>query len=244
MKQIRNSFWGSILLLLFITGCDNTEIGESRDVNPDKVYQQYSISLNEEDSAAAVFAQFRFAGEDGTTLVLSKPSRIRFDGENLGLDSSSFTGAYYNASIPPNRFAGKHSFLFTDVQGREMVNSIPVQPLRLIHTPTTVVAGKSLDIPFETGNVHPDDHVDFYFYDGDSSFNVRVELKGGPQTATISARHIAALLKPECTLKVGLSQKFPLQQATSEGGNMLLFHELRPIKIKLLPQPNRDAVVR
>lgn len=244
MKQIRNIIWGSIGLLFLIASCDNTEIGESKDVNPDKIFQQYSISLDEEDSNVTVFAQFRFAGEEGTTLVLNKPSRVLFDGEELGLDSSAFTGAFYKKPVSANRFGGAHSFQFVDLQGKAFTNSISVLPLRLINTPTVAFAGKPLDIQFETGNVHPDDYVDLHFEDGDSSFNVRVELKGGQQTATISSLHMASLLKSECTLKAGLYQKFPLQQATSEGGNLTVSHALRPIKIKLLPQPNRDAVVR
>ena len=69
-------------------GCSNSEIGESKDVAQETIFQQYSIRYNEGDEKATLNAKFRFAGINGTTLVLSKPSSIQFDNITLAVDSN------------------------------------------------------------------------------------------------------------------------------------------------------------
>jgi hypothetical protein len=59
------------MLVIILVSCASNEIGESKDVNQDKIYQDFSIQYDEETEKATIQSQFRFAGQDGTTLVLS-----------------------------------------------------------------------------------------------------------------------------------------------------------------------------
>jgi hypothetical protein len=78
---MNNTKPGLILLIaaFIFSACSSNEIGESKDVAQDKIYQSYSISYSEGNTNAEVFCQFRFAGSNGTTLVLNSPSQLQFD---------------------------------------------------------------------------------------------------------------------------------------------------------------------
>jgi len=86
--------------ILALSSCKSNEIGNSKDVNPDAIYQEYQVWAAEGDKEAAFTALFRFGGDAGTTLVLNGNSHVNFDGKLLKADSSYTMGAYYRAHLP------------------------------------------------------------------------------------------------------------------------------------------------
>ena len=118
--------------ILLLAGCKSNEIGNSKDVNPDAIYQEYSVLVTEGDSEATFNAQFRFGGDNGTTLVLNDKSQVSFDGKALAVDSSDGMGAYYQTKLPNAFAAGNHKWTFTDNNEKSYTNAITLQPFTLI----------------------------------------------------------------------------------------------------------------
>jgi len=102
------------LFICLTIGCSSNEIGNSKDVNPQTIFVDYSVSGEENNDSVTCWAQFRFAGEDGTTLVLNEPSNIRLDGMEIAVDSSAGVGALYEKKFKTALFAGSHAWHYTD----------------------------------------------------------------------------------------------------------------------------------
>ncbi|MBS1656251.1 MAG: hypothetical protein JSU05_15470, partial [Bacteroidetes bacterium] len=56
--------------------CASNEIGNAKDVNPDAIFFDYKIWGDESKDIATCMLQYRFAGPNGTTLVLEDPSKV------------------------------------------------------------------------------------------------------------------------------------------------------------------------
>src|SRR5215813_15531708 len=112
-----------LLFLLFavtlIASCTSNEIGNSKDVNPESIYFDYRIWGDEDAGYITARLQYRFAGPNGTTLLLENPSKAEFDGVAIKADSSKMNGAYYEVTKPVKEFAGKHTIVFTDRDGKQ-----------------------------------------------------------------------------------------------------------------------------
>ena len=117
------------ILSISLAACTSNEIGNSEDVNPESIYFDYKIWGEEGNDNLTVKLQYRFAGENGTTLLLDEPSKVELDGEILKADSSKITGVFYEVQKPVASFTGKHTITFTagnNKQYREVFNFQPV----------------------------------------------------------------------------------------------------------------------
>lgn len=119
------------LLLLLGASCTSSEIGNSKDVNPDAVFFDYKIWSEEGKEDAVVKLQYRMGGPDGTTLVLNEPSKVFLDGKELPVDSTKFEGAYYEFVQPLAQFAGKHTIRFIDLNGKKFEEEFEFRPFSL-----------------------------------------------------------------------------------------------------------------
>lgn len=226
-----NSLLGLIVSSFLFSACSSNEIGDSKDVAQDKIYQQYDISYSEGNSNAEIFCQFRFAGSDGTTLVLNAPSQLQFDGDVLKADSSTASGAYYKASQPIANFFGKHSFSFTNTAGKRMENSFSFERFKLINTPASVSKQQAFNLNFEAGAFQAGDHIEIYASNTDSSFAVSHTDSGN--SIVIPATELKRQKGKELTLEATLYRKIALQQNTDEGGAINIMYALKPITVKL-----------
>jgi len=78
----------SIFICTSLLACTSNEIGNSKDVNPDTIWFDYRISGEEGKEEVTTMLQFRFGGENGTTLVLNEPAGVELDGARIKGDSS------------------------------------------------------------------------------------------------------------------------------------------------------------
>ena len=211
--------------------CDSNEIGESKDVNQDKIYMDYNISYAEGDEQVALNFQYRFAGAAGTTLVLNNPSQVKLDGEILKVDSSEYSGAYYKVSKNHPAFLGKHSILFTDINGKQFENSFEFAPFTLVNLPATADRNKDLVIGYNINGLNADDDIEINSVDTDSSFHYH--QSGSNTSTTIPALDLKRQKKDDVSLEATIYRKIPLKQTTTEGGSLQLTYRLNPVKIKL-----------
>lgn len=122
--------------ILFFTGgaCPSNDTTQSNKVAQTEIYQSYSISQSGQNYD--VTAYFRIGGKTGTTLALSPPSTITFNGQPMKEHLNTTSGTYYTATIPNT--ASEGTFAFTDRNSRVFTNKIDLARASL--APTKVAA--------------------------------------------------------------------------------------------------------
>jgi hypothetical protein len=220
-------------LITFFYGCASNEIGESKDVAQETIYQQYNISYNEGEENATVIARFRFAGDEGTTLVLNQPSSVQFDGVALSVDSSDFEGAFYKKSLSAGSFFGNHQFSFTDINKRKYDNDFSFDLFSLVDIPESADKNQPLYIPFKPLLLGPGDYIELGTIDTDSSFSVTYSAKDTSGFITIPLEELQRQKGEQLIIAATLYRKYPLQQHTPEGGMLEMEYALKPVTIKL-----------
>jgi hypothetical protein len=218
----------TLLTFLLLNACTSNEIGESKDVAQDKIYQDYSVTYTEGNTNAEIFCQYRFGGKNGTTLVLNTPSSVSFDGQNLVVDSNKVSGAYYSTNKPIANFWGNHKFVFTNVDKKQYENSFSFDSFK-VNFPTSAAKNKPLEISFATTTLGADDYVEINTVDSDSSFSIT--NKGN--SVIIPIEELKRQKKNDVQLEAHLYRNIPLQQNTTEGGKMYLNYSLKPVKVSL-----------
>ncbi len=223
-------------LIIGLTKCTNSEIGASKDVAQDKIYQRYDISYTEGEKDFHVKAQFRFAGSDGTTLVLSDPSFVQFDQQRMKLDSGKFVGAYYTHHQDSGLMTASHSLVFYDINKKAYENGFFMNDFMLSNVPQQVSKDQPLAINylFEPAfTLQEDDYIRLASVNTDSSFSVTVRSTDSANTILIPAKELQRQKGKELGLEATLFRKIPLKQATPEGGVIEMLYALKPVKIKL-----------
>jgi len=234
MKMKVKAFLAGLISLAFVfTACSSNEIGDSKDVNQDKIYMDYYISHTEGDEYVDITCQFRFAGNSGTTLVLSDDSKVEFDGEKLKVDSSVGGGAYYKIHKPVSSFYGKHIIRFTNTDGKRFENEFGFVPFALTNLTREADRTKDLRITYQSAPLTKADHTEVYSTDTDSSFHFSQD--GPVSDIVIPARELMRQKRKDLSLECKLYREVELQQSASEGGLIRIRQELKPVKIKLLP---------
>ena len=220
-----------LIFIALIAGCDSSEIGDSKDVNQDKIYMDYNVSYTQADENVLLNFKYRFAGPAGTTLVLNDASKTEFDGEKLKVDSSDFGGAFYEVQKRFSSFIGKHSIAFTDINNKKYENSFDFTVFTLTNLPESVPADKDLIISFNGPALGADDYVDISSVDSDSSFSFR--HTGPGNSITIPAAELQKQTKNSISIECSFYRQIRLTQTTSEGGILKLYYRLKPVQIKL-----------
>ena len=130
---------------IFLISCNSNEIGSSKDVNPEAIYFDYRIWGDEGNENLTVKLQYRFGGENGTTLTMEKPAKVELDGEMIPVDSSKMNGAFYEIQKPIKKFTGDHAIIFTDINKKQYREKFRFQPLQLrTPLPSVLKRGKML----------------------------------------------------------------------------------------------------
>ncbi len=102
-----------------------------RNLDPDSIYFDYKISGEEGLEDVTIHIQFRAGGPNGKTIVLTPPSSVNLDGQPFHLDSTEFTGAYYEIQKRKDSIIGKHSIVFTDRNGKKYREEFEFTPFML-----------------------------------------------------------------------------------------------------------------
>ncbi len=233
-----NKLSGALALVLVtaaMVSCDSNEIGNSKDVAQDKIYQRFDIGYNEGDKNFEAKAQFRFGGRSGTTLVLSKPSNVQFDNAILPVDSGKYSGAYYKQTPDAGSLFGSHSFIFTDINNKTYKNSFVFSDFKLIAPAAATSKKQPLKISFSFDPAYQlqgDDYIEFGTHT-DSSFLLTHSAKEGGNVLTIPAEQLKRQKGKELILGATLYRKAALQQNTAEGGDLEIRYTIKPVVVKL-----------
>ncbi len=117
--------------VIFFASCNSNEIGSSQDVNPESIYFDYMIWGEESSDHLTIKLQYRFGGENGTTLTMEDPAKVELDNEPISVDSSRMNGAFYEIQKPVKKFTGDHIITFTAYNKKQYREKFSFQPLFL-----------------------------------------------------------------------------------------------------------------
>lgn len=233
-SMLFNFFLFSTALLL--SSCQSNETGFSGDVNPEAVYFDYEIWADEGRQEVTVNLQYRMGGPRGTTLLLTEPSRVLLDGELLPPDSARFSGIYYEVQKPYNSFTGKHSIVFTDINGKEYREEIDFSPIYLKHDVPDVLTRK--DLVFELGGLEPFDYIRVLLTDtsfASSDINEVDTVKNG--RLVITTQRLSKLMNGPVYLQFFKEFELPVKNGTPEGGKISVTYGLkREFELRPLPK--------
>lgn len=155
MKNCIGSVSAFLVLSICIFSCSSNEIGNSKDVNPETIYLDYAVSYDDGDDSVRCYFQYRFAGENGTTLVLNSPAGVSVDGIDIPVDSNSISGAFYLKNFYAKSFAGKHDIDYTDINGKHHKEQFSFDPVMLTTNIPPNIKRKDVEFKF-TGNLSDD----------------------------------------------------------------------------------------
>ena len=212
----------ALTFALFLFSCTSNEIGNSKDVNPDAVFFDYTVLADEDGQDVTVKLQYRMGGKNGTTLVLDEPSKVLLDGEQLKVDSAKLNGAYYEVQKPLSSFAGKHTISFTDMNKKEYKEEFEFVPFTLEpNIPATMNRG---DLVFTFKGLAPVDVLSVTLTD--TSFK-SADLMNDIDTVkdgrlVISANRLSALVNGPINVQFYKESEKPVKSATKEGGKLYI----------------------
>lgn len=213
-------------VLLFSVSCNSNEIGNSKDVNPEAVYFDYRVWGDEESGDITVRLQYRFAGPNGTTLVLQDPSKAELDGTVIPADSSKMNGAYYEVIKPVKDFTGRHTIVFTDLNGKQYKEEFSFKPISLkANLPATITRG---DLVVELSGLAPKDYVRVTMTDT-AAFSegiARIDTIMNGRLA-ITKEDLATLASGPVYFEIFKEDEKRIKNGTMEGGRLSLSYGIR-----------------
>lgn len=220
----------SIFLLFaaicLLPSCASNEIGNAKDVNPDAIFFDYKIWGDESKDIATCMLQYRFAGPNGTTLVLEDPSKVAIDGHLLTVDSSKMSGAYYEWVNPVDSFAGKHTIIFSDMNGKKYSEDFKFTPFKM----SAVVPAefKRNDLVLDFSGLDPVDYVRVSLIDTayDNNDISRIDtLKNGHLVITKS--QLDSLVNGPIQMEIIKEESRSVKNSTREGGTITVTYGLK-----------------
>jgi hypothetical protein len=213
--------------MLFLTACsDSNDKKSTSDVNAESIFFDYQVRGEEGNEAVTVLLQYRYGGENGSTLTLEEPASVQVDGETIKGDSSKITGAYYEIQKPVANFAGKHSILFTNLDKKEYQEEFTFQPMQLMTAiPETVQRG---DLVLELSGMKAEDYVRVILTDtvfAGEGFERMDTVRDG--RILITKDEMAALADGPIQLELINEQENPVKKGTKEGGRLSFSYGLK-----------------
>ncbi|HKZ68363.1 MAG TPA: hypothetical protein VJ111_18475 [Chitinophagaceae bacterium] len=219
------------LIILFtsfflLSGCaDNDTV---KKVDPDAIYFDYRVWGDEENSAVTVRLQYFLSKENKNTVLLQHPGKVEFDGEVLPADSSRMNGYYYEARVPLENFAGKHSIVFSDHHEKKYTEEFEFSIISLKTEIPAVVSRKKLVL--ELNGINPGEIVrilltDTSFYNRDID---RVDTLWN-DSIIITPGDLENLKNGPVYLEIYKENEWPLKETTKGGGRISLSYGLKRV---------------
>jgi hypothetical protein len=221
----------SSLCFLFAS-CQSNEIANSKDVNPAAIYTSYNVSYTEGDENVSCRASFRFGGSNGTTLVLNSPTKVQLDGQTLKVDSSRFSGAYYQVEKPFSSFKGEHAFTFFNANNSTMKEAFTFSPFVLAKPVPTTISKKGLSLSFN--GLNNGNKIKITISDTSAKTNDinREFIIQNNQTAVLPDE-LKLLKNGPLEINISKFTKKPLLESTPEGGEIIMSYSLNVRKTNL-----------
>lgn len=203
-------------------------MGNSKDVNPDAIFFDYSIRAEEGKEEVIIKLQYRMGGPNGTTLILDEPSKVELDGEELLLDSAKLTGAYYEVLKSLPSFSGKHTIVFTDLNKKQYKEEFEFAPFIIDPAvPTSLTRG---ELVFTLKGLDSIDFIRVVLTDTSFSsddINEIDTVRNGK--VVISAERLSTLKSGPINLEFYKEIEKPVENGTRKGGKIFITYGLKRV---------------
>jgi hypothetical protein len=218
---------GPIILLSFLfVSCNSNEIGSSNDVNPERLYFDYQVSGEEEDSVVTILLQYRFGGPHGKTLVLDEPAKVEIDGMPVPVDSSRMTGGFYELQVFKHLFEGPHTIIFSVNDQKQYKEIFSFQPISLLTGVPDSMERQELVLQLE--GLEEEDYVRVLLTDtsrnGEGISRLDTVRNG---QIIITKQDLESLVNGPVNLQLIREYERAVKGATEEGGRISISYGLR-----------------
>jgi hypothetical protein len=220
----------SVLFAMLFSGCETRETGNIKDVTQSEIYQD--LSFTSDGSSTNVKATLSFAGVRGTTLKLTNPSKILFNGQPLDEKTGQYSGTYYEKTFDAVLSDG--TFTFTDTKGKTYTNKVELPAIDFKTLPRQINRAAVTRLPILNGAKISESNVELKIsYQDKQGFqgkNVSVfPQKQGVDSAYFDAKTQSIVIEPaiwqsvkgnKIEIEITSKSSQDLQQATGIGGKI------------------------
>jgi hypothetical protein len=217
--------------LLFLVGgsCNSVDTTQSNKIEQSEIYQDYNVREN--DGNYDVTAFFRIGGKTGTTLALSSPSKILFNGQPLKENLNTSNGTFYSISVPNATASG--TFEFTDRKGKVYTNKISFAKISTLVKTIKPNGKTSVEIPLSR-QLSDESGIHLLLSNGE---NTSTEFVGSVFDASLSPSKKSIIVKPVVFQKfkggivrvnLDVTDSNPTQEGTYLGGLMSFSYKTTP----------------
>ncbi len=225
----------ALILTILLHNCASTDIEESQHVNQSRIYQNHRISISEDNNKAQAYSVFRFGGPTGTTLKLSKKSKVTLNGKKLKGGEQVFSGYVYNLAQMKLSDDYNYTFEFTDTVGTSYSNSISLAPISLKDAPEKMENTGEYIIKWEGSPVGSDEQVNLHLQYGQDNFQTKKWTQRiiGAHEIRINTSDIVDPINGAATFKIERVIDKELENAADVGGVISGIYESRKVPTQL-----------
>lgn len=224
-----------LFLILITAGCYSIETVESTKVSSNDVYQSYAVKADK--TQTSVSAVFRVGEKSGATIDLDAPSKIEHNGKLMSeIAPNSWKGTTYEDST--NKFVGNHQFIYTDSNGKTLLNEITLEPLEFRDNSFKANrAGKTL-IPL-TRSVGENENILAYLTGkgktkNSSTDSVEVRLDSSRSAIVIEPDSLKDLADGKANLSLKVEKTISFKQGDAKGGDIKISYEAQEITLYIV----------
>ena len=222
----------AISSIILFSNCASTEVADSRDVNQQKIYQDYEVVYNEENGNAQAEAVFRFGGNKGTTLILSDSSNVKVNNNNM-LGSELLFRGYVYEFFGFDEATTFFEFKFTDTEGNQYVNGINVYPIDKINIPDSIALYQNSTVSWIGPSVQSGEQVEVIIEDmAGNQAKAKTRIKGANEVL-IQAENVTGLVEGTGNLYIRREINNSLKQSAEMGGTIKSLYYTAIVKIHI-----------
>lgn len=236
MKKVALFFTTMVLL----GACASNETADSSSVKQSEIYQDYTLSWDGDEGEWNAHATYRFAGENGTTLRLSEPSKITFNGVTMSESKLLFGGATYRQE--GKKWPSTGLFEFTDTDGKSYKNSVAFTAIDFARPVQEASKTGTIGIPL-TRDITATDEIFLHVSDTSAQSEKRIRLLASDPAAVVKydPEEQLLLIEPaffekmadvELSMWMIYERTEDLAEATAKGGEVRVTYTSHTLKFK------------
>jgi hypothetical protein len=207
-------------ITLLLTACPSNEVMESKHISQSEIYQGYFVTYDKEEQLLTVNAEYRAAGPNGTTIVLSEPSDAICNGNEMKLETYLLGGAHYVYSKKEDM--GSDALIdmeFIDLEKKSYKNSIHLKAADFMDVQDNAIQlrkGNANTISVKQPDLKSGEEAKLEIR-GDS-ISVEIAFKGG--FIDVAPEKLKNFRKDEkVSLQITRTGTGDIQNASARGGN-------------------------
>jgi hypothetical protein len=238
------SLLGIAAAALLLVACASTDSSNSDNVKQTEVWQNYWVEFNEADSELKAGSTFRFGGSTGTTLLLTAPANVTFDGNEMSSSSRVLIkgvigGTHYG--YEGKGFKPEYTFKYTNNDGKTFTNSIGITKCEVDDVPEVLDAAKTNIFAFKLPPVASGEHLRVEVTNSKNEWVYIEEPLIEGNTVTINGSDLNELGNGTVNIRFQKTKGANLTQAEHLGGTIGITYNTKEYQAKLVNATERNT---